>query len=60
MEFELNTGQLDSLDEATPIQFFIWGLHRDIAERVSIIQLISLSQAIASAEQIELAIKFLS
>ena len=36
VEFELNIERLDSSDEATLIQFFIWGLHRDIAERVSI------------------------
>ena len=58
MEFELNTGRLDSSDEATLMQFFIWGLHRDIAERVSIMHPTSLSQAIASAEEIELAVKF--
>ena len=42
-EFELNTGQLDSSDEATLMLFFIWGLHRDIAEWVSIMHPISLS-----------------
>ena len=59
-EFELNTGRLESSDEATLMQFFIWGLHRDIAERVSIMHPTSLSQAIASAEEIELAVNFLA
>ena len=42
-EFELNTGRLESSDEATLMQFFIWGLHKDIAERVSIMYPTSLS-----------------
>ena len=57
-KFELNTRCLDSSDEATLIQFFIWGLHRDIAERLSITHPISLSQAIAMVEEIELVAKF--
>ena len=58
VEFELNTGRLDSSDEATLLQFVIWELHRDIAERVSITHPTSLSQAIAMVEEIEPAVKF--
>ena len=43
-KFELNTGWLDSSDEASLMQFFIWGLHRDIAEWVSILHPTSLSR----------------
>ena len=57
-EFELNIGRLDSSDEATLLQFFIWELHRDIAERVSITHPTSLSRAVATAEEIELAVTF--
>ena len=57
-EFELNTTRLDSSNETTLMQFFIWGLHRDIAEGVSIAHPTSLSQAIAMAEEIELVVKF--
>lgn len=41
------------------MELFIWGLHRDIAKRVLISHPTSLSQGIAIAEEIELAIKFL-
>ena len=58
VEFELNTGWLDSSYEATPMQFFIWGLHKDIAKRVSIMHPTSLSQDIATIEKIELAVEF--
>ena len=40
------------------MQFFIWGLHRDIAERVPITHPMSLSQAIVMAEEIQLVVKF--
>ena len=57
-EFELNIGRLDCSNKAILMQFFIWGLHRDISERVSIMHPTSLLQAIASVEENELAIKF--
>ena len=57
-KLELNAGRLDSSDEGTLMQLFIWVLHRHIADRVSISQPNSLSQAIATAEEIELTIKF--
>ena len=34
VEFKLNTRRLDSSYEITLMQFFIWGLHRDIIEGV--------------------------
>ena len=34
VEFELNIGRLGSSNEVTPMHFFIWGLHKDIAERL--------------------------
>ena len=36
VEFELNTGRFDSLNEATLMQFFIWALQIDVAKWVSI------------------------
>ena len=54
----MNIGRLDSSNEATLMQVYIWGLHRDIVEQVSIMHPTSLSQAIASAKEIELAVKF--
>ena len=45
MEFDLNTSWFVSLDEATLMQFFIWGLHRGIVAWVSIMHPTSLSQA---------------
>ena len=57
-EFDLNTGSLDSFNEVTLMQFFIWVLHKDIVERVSITHPTSLSQAIATAEEIEVAVTF--
>ena len=57
-EFEFNTRRLESSDEATLMQFRIWGLLIDIAEWVSITHPTSLSQAIAMAEEIELGVKF--
>ena len=58
VELQLNTSRFDSSDNATMMQFFIWGWYRDIVERVSIMHPTSLSQAIASAEETELAVKF--
>lgn len=40
------------------MQIFIWGLQKDLAEKVSIEHPASLAQAISTAEEIELAIKF--
>ena len=57
-KFEFNTGRIDSSDEATLIQFFVWGLHRDIAGKLSMSQPPSLFQVIATMKEIELAIKF--
>ena len=57
-EFEKNTGRLDSSDEATLLQLFVWGLQRDIAEKVSLAHPTSLANAIAAAEEIELAVRF--
>ena len=57
VEFKLNTGWLGSLDDATLMQFFIWGFHRDFVERVLIILPASLSQAITIVKEIELALK---
>ena len=57
-EFELNNEQLDSLDKAALMQFFIGGLHRGISERESIIYPTFLSQATTSTEKMELAVEF--
>ena len=57
-EFEKNTDRLDSSDEATLLQLFVWGLQRDIAEKVSLAHPTSLANAIAAAEEIELAVRF--
>ena len=57
-EFEKNTGRLDSSDEATLLQLFVWGFQRDIAEKVSLAHPTSLANAIAAAEEIELVIRF--
>ena len=56
-EFEVNTGRLHSLDRAILMQLFIWGLHRDIVARASILRPTSLSYATGTSEEIELAIK---
>ena len=57
-DFEKNTGRLESSDEATLMQLFIWGLQRDIAEKVSLKHPTSLVYAISVAEEIELAVQF--
>ena len=48
---------MDSSDEETLLQLFVWGLQRDIAEKVSLAHLTSLTNAIAAAEEIELAVR---
>ena len=57
-EFEKNTGLLDSSDEATLLHSFVWGLQRDIAEKVFLAHPTSLANAIAAAEEIEHAVRF--
>ena len=57
-DFENCVGKLTSYDEATLIQIYIWGLERELAEKVSVQNPKTLSAAIGFAEDIELAIKF--
>ena len=57
-EFENSVGKLSSSDEATLLQFFIWGLDKEMAEKVATQKPLSLSSAISIADELELAIKF--
>ena len=49
---------MDSSDEATLLQLFVWGLQRDITEKMSLAHPTSLANATAAAEEIELALHF--
>ena len=57
-EFEKNTGCLDSSDKPTLLQLFVWGLQRNIGEKVSLPHPTSLANAIAAAEEVELTVRF--
>ena len=56
--FEKNTGRLDSSDETTLLQLFVWCLQRDIAEKASLAHPTSLANAIVVAQEIELVVHF--
>lgn len=47
-----------SYDEATLLQMFLWGLDKDLAEKVALAYPKSLQLAISIAEDLELAIRF--
>ena len=56
--FENCVGRLSSYDEATLMQIFVWGLGKDLAEKVSTAGPRNLLSEIGLADDIELAIKF--
>ena len=57
-EFENCIGRLSSYDKATLLQIFIWGLEKDLPEKVSTTHPKTLLFAIGIAEDLELAIRF--
>ena len=51
--FENYVGKLTSSDEATLMQMFLWGLEKDLAEKVALAHPKSLQSAISIAEDLE-------
>ena len=54
-EFELHMGRLESFDERSLIQQFIWGLEESLAKAVTLKYPKTIHAAIGHAEAIELA-----
>ena len=57
-DFENCVGRLTSSDEATLMQMFLWGLNRDLSEKVAVAHPKSLQSAISIAEDLEPAVRF--
>ena len=57
-DFENCVSRLTLLDEATLMQMFLWGLDKDLAEKVALAHPKSLQSAISIAEDLELAVHF--
>ena len=57
-QFENSVGKLQSSDEPTLVQFYIWGLDPTLAEKVAIGKPQTISAAVALADDLELAVKF--
>ena len=56
-QFEMLLGRLDSYDEATLLNQFVWGLQPELARSVSLHYPKSIAQAVSLAETTELAVK---
>ena len=57
-QFENCVGKLQSSDQPTLVQFYIWGLDPALAEKVVVGKPQTISAAVALADDLELAVKF--